>query len=346
MGIVSATSQKLFDRRSMVRCFRILDSMGNIIVAVLGAPEYSANLGKKSTSSDITLYDLKKGEEIVTLVEPTKYPERLAPLFFAVSEASMAIIVVDELNASFGECVLMLQCSGVKSGYIILRNYLTREKVEPIIKGTVLERFEFVLDDPALLREALLNKAAQEEVSAGSLSFGTVPVDHAFNVKGVGTVALGVVVNGIIQKHEDMRVLPGNMTAQIRSIQKHDDDFESASRGDRVGLALRNVEVEDVERGVVLTSDPSIKSSTSIKARVSLVNYWPSPLKSGMVLHLGHWMQFIICRVESVSDDGDWHQPILSLALEKELIHISGDQAVLTYLEGGRLRVVGTVRMP
>jgi selenocysteine-specific translation elongation factor len=202
------------------------------------------------------------------------------------------------------------------------------------------------LDDPALLREALLNKAAQKEVSAGSLSFGTVPVDHAFNVKGVGTVALGVVVNGIIQKHEDMRVLPGNMTAQIRSIQKHDDDFESASRGDRVGLALRNVEVEDVERGVVLTSDPSIKSSTSIKARVSLVNYWPSPLKSGMVLHLGHWMQFIICRVESVSDDGDWHQPILSLALEKELMHISGDQAVLTYLEGGRLRVVGTVRMP
>jgi selenocysteine-specific translation elongation factor len=143
-----------------------------------------------------------------------------------------------------------------------------------------------------------------------------------------------------------MRVLPGNMTAQIRSIQEHDDDFESASRGDRVGLALRNVEVEDVERGVVLTSDRSIKSSTSIKACVSLVNYWPSPLKSGMVLHLGHWMQFVICRVESVSGDGDWHQPILSLALEKELIHISGDQAVLTYLEGGRLRVVGTVRMP
>jgi selenocysteine-specific translation elongation factor len=233
----------------MVRCFRILDSMGNIIVAVLGAPEYSFNLGKKSTSSDITLYDLKKGEEIVTLVEPTKYPEKLAPLFFAVSEASVAIIIVDELNASFGECVLMLQCSDVKSGYIILRNYLTRERVEPIIKGTILERFEFISDDPALLREALLKKAAQKEVSAGFLSFGTVPVDHAFNVKGVGTVVLGVVVNGIIQKHEDMRVLPGNMTAQIRSIQKHDDDFGSASRGDRVGLALRNVEVEDVERG-------------------------------------------------------------------------------------------------
>ena len=320
--------------------------MGNIIVAVLGAPEYSVNLGKKSTSSDINLYDLKKGEDIVTLIEPTRYPERLAPLFFTVSEANMAIIVVDELNSPFGECVLMLQCSGVKSGYIILRNYLTREKVEPIIKGTVLEKFEFIVDDPTLLREALLKKASEKEVSSDSASFGTVPVDHAFNVKGVGTVVLGVVVNGAIKRHEDMRVLPGNSTAQIRSIQKHDDDFESASSGDRVGLALRNVEVEDVERGAVLTSDPSIKSSTSIKARASLINYWPSPLKNGMVLHLGHWMQFILCKVESVSDDGDWHRPILYLVLEKELIHVSGDQAVLMYLEGGKLRVVGTVKLP
>jgi selenocysteine-specific translation elongation factor len=319
--------------------------MGNIIVAVLGAPEYSTNLGKKSTSSDITLYDLKKGEEIVTFVEPTRYPERLAPLFFTVSEASMAIIVVDELNASFGECVLMLQCSGVTSGYIILRNYLTREKIEPIIKGTVLEKFEFAVDNPVLLREAFLKKASEREAFSDSLSSGTVPVDHAFNVKGVGTVVLGVVVNGIIEKHEDMRVLPGNKIAQIRSIQKHDDDFESASKGERVGLALRNVEVEDVERGVVLTTDPLIKSSTSITARATLVNYWPSPLESGMVLHLGHWMQFIICKVESVSDDGNWHQPTLSLVLEKELIHHPGDQAVMMYLDGGKLRVVGTIRI-
>ena len=319
--------------------------MGNIIVAVLGASEYSTNLGKKSTSSDITLYDLKKGEDIVTFVEPTRYPERLAPLFFTVSEASMAIIVVDELNASFGECVLMLQCSGVTSGYIILRNYLTREKVEPIIKGTVLEKFEFAVDNPVLLREAFLKKASEKEVFSDSVSSGTVPVDHAFNVKGVGTVVLGVVVNGIIEKHEDMRVLPGNKIAQIRSVQKHDDDFESASKGDRVGLALRNVEVEDVERGAVLTTDPLIKSSTSITARASLVNYWSSPLKSGMVLHLGHWMQFIICKVESVSDDGDWHQPTLSLTLEKELIHHPGDQVVMMYLDGGKLRVVGTIKI-
>jgi selenocysteine-specific translation elongation factor len=97
--------------------------MGNITVAVLGALGYGNNLGKKGTSTDITLYNLKKGEDTVTFIEPTRYPERLAPLFLAVSLAKKAIVVVDEINATFGECLVMLQCADIKSGYIILRNF-------------------------------------------------------------------------------------------------------------------------------------------------------------------------------------------------------------------------------
>ena len=53
--------------------------MGNLVVAVLGAVGYANSLGKKGTDTDITLYDLKKGEDTVTFIEPTRYPERLAP---------------------------------------------------------------------------------------------------------------------------------------------------------------------------------------------------------------------------------------------------------------------------
>jgi hypothetical protein len=35
--------------------------MGNLMVAVLGTPGYGSVLGKKGTSTDITLYNLKKG---------------------------------------------------------------------------------------------------------------------------------------------------------------------------------------------------------------------------------------------------------------------------------------------
>src|SRR5512136_2519241 len=135
--------------------------MANLNVAVLGAQDYSKDLGKKGTTSDLTFYNLKKGENTVTLIEPTRYPERLAPLFYAVSLAKKAIIIVDQINPAFGETVIMLDCIGPKSGLVILRNYISREQIAPLIKGTVVDDYEFVEDDKNAIRERLLEEAAR-----------------------------------------------------------------------------------------------------------------------------------------------------------------------------------------
>ena len=321
--------------------------MGNITVAVIGALGYSASLGKKGTSTDITFYNIKKGEDTVTLIEPERYPERLAPLFFAVSLSKEAIVVVDQIDATFGECLVMLQCANITKGYFILRNYIPKEKVEPLIKGTSLEKYDFLSDDSTALREKLLLEAANQkptETPSGAAS-GTVPVDHAFNVKGVGVVILGVVTSGIIQKHASLNVFPGGKTAQVRSIQKHDDEFDVAGEGDRVGLALKNIEVEDLDRGAVLTNDPSIKTASKLETHASLVKYWQMPIKQGMVMHVGHWTQFVTAKVEAVSEGADLKKPVLTLTFEKPITYRPNDKAVLMYLEGAKLRVAGTVAL-
>ena len=193
----------------------------------------------------------------------------------------------------------MLQCSDIKSGYFVLRNYIPKEKIEPLIKGTSLENFEFVTTTQTMLREKLLAEAAQIKPVEACKQVGTVPVDHAFNVKGVGVVILGIVVYGTVEKHATLKVLPAPKSAQVRSIQKHDDEFETAGEGDRVGFALKNVEVEDVDRGVVLTNDPAIKTANKLQTTASLVKYWQTPIKAGMVMHVGHWTQFITAKVEA-----------------------------------------------
>jgi selenocysteine-specific translation elongation factor len=164
-------------------------------------------------------------------------------------------------------------------------------------------------------------------------------------VKGVGTVVLGVVVSGSIAKHNTMRALPSSKTAQVRSIQKHDEDFDTATEGDRVGLALKNVDVTDVERGVILTTDPAVKTSKVLNVQASLVKYWQTPLKVGMVMHVGHWMQFLNGKVEGASEGGDFRKPTVKITLEKDLVFRSGDKAVLMYLEGGKLRVARTLSL-
>jgi selenocysteine-specific translation elongation factor len=320
--------------------------MGNLNVAVRGPSGYAKDLGKKGTESDITFYNLKKGDDTVTIIEPTRYPERLAPLFYAASMADAVLIVVSEITPTFGEWVLMLNEVGVEQGYIVLENYVTPGEVAPLLRGTVLEHYEFVDADPIALRDRLLREAsARASTPPATGAVGTIPIDHHFNVRGIGTVILGGVVRGGIRKHDSLKVYPGEKTITVRSIQKHDDDFDWAAEGDRVGLALKNIESDDLDRGFVLSDDPALQARSTLEARATLVRYWPAPLTAGTVLHLGHWMQFIPARVEAVRDDGDWRQPTLTLALEKDLVYLPGDTAVLHYLEGGKLRIAGHIEL-
>ncbi len=319
--------------------------MANLNVAVLGAPDYSKDLGKKGTASDLTFYNLKKGETTVTFIEPTRFPERLAPLYYAVSMAQKALLIVDQINPAFGEIVIMLDCIGLKEGIVILKNYISREQIAPLIRGTVVDGYEFIEEDKNLLRERLLEDAAKV-VSPQDAATGTLPVDHFFNVRGIGTVVLGSLAEGSLKKHDVLMVLPGEKTAQVRSIQKHDQDFDTAGVGERTGIALKGIEVEDLDRGTILTNDKTIKQVSALQAKAKLVKYWPAPLKEGMVLHIGHWMQQVPARVEAATSEEDWHEMDLKLKLDKMLVYRPGTRAVLTYPEGGKLRVVGTIQLP
>lgn len=320
--------------------------MPNLTVAVIAPNDYAKDLGKKGTVSDLTFYNLKKGTDTVTFVEPTRYPEKLSSLFFALSMADTVLLVVSEINAQFGECVLELQSVGLKRGRLILKNYITAEQIAPLIQGTVLQHYPVVAEDFITLREDFLEEAVKHPKKAGSATAGSVPVDHHFNVRGVGVVVLGCVAQGTIKKHDTLTLFPVKKTVQVRSIQKHDDEADSAIAGDRVGLALKNIEAEDLDRGYVVSSDSSLKVASSLTAKAALVKYWPEPLKEGMVIHVGHWMQFIPSRIIKVVAENDWRMPELTIAFDKELVYPPGATAVLHYLEGGKLRIVGSLKLP
>lgn len=322
--------------------------MPNLTVAVLAPNGYAKEIGKKGTSTDITFYNLKKGHDTVTLLEPTRYPDRLAPLFYVMSMADEALVVVSEITPMFAEWVLMLDCAGVSAGTVILKNYIQPNEIAPLIKGTVLENYTITdkEDFITLSAELIAKAAAQPEIEPKDGAVGSVPIDHHFNVKGIGTVILGCVVDGWIKKHDKVRVEPTTKTAQIRSVQKHDDDSTFGYMGDRVGCALKDIEAEDLDRGFVLTTDPSVKSSVTVTGKVELVKYWPAPLKEQMVVSIGHWMQFLAARVTVVENGADWHTPTLTLELETPIVYKPGDKAVLHYLDGGKLRIMGTILLP
>ena len=320
--------------------------MGNLNVVVAGSKNFAGDVGKKGTVTDMTFYELKKGTDSITLIEPSKYPEKLSSLFYSVAMAEYAILVVEQIDSFLGETIVMIDSLGIDKGWIVLRNYIQPEQLKPLIAGTTLENYEPLEDDAIKTREMLLALATSVKKEAGAGTCGSCPVDSHFNVKGVGTVVLGSVIDGFFKKHDKMKVLPINREVILKSIQKHDIDADDGIKGDHVGLALRGIESDELDRGYVVTTDPSVKMTKKVTGKAQLIKFWRNPIKEGMVMHVGHWMQMVPCRVVSSADDGDFHTPTLEIEIENDIIHRPGDKAMLMYLEGGKLRVVGSIVLP
>ncbi|MCQ2086334.1 MAG: translation elongation factor 1 alpha-related protein [archaeon] len=319
--------------------------MGNINVVVAGSNGYANSIGKRGTVTDITFFELKRGIDSVTLIEPTKYPEKLSSLFYATSMAKYAILVIEKIDSMLGEIIVMIDSSEIGEGCIILKNYIQPEQIKPLLAGTLLEKYEFLDDDPIKIREMLLGIAHSVKEVIGDETCGSCSVDSHFNVKGVGTVILGPVVDGYFKIHDKMQVYPIKKKVILKSIQKHDVDADSCVIGDHVGLALRGIESDELDRGYVITTDQSIKMTKRVRAEATLVKFWPSKIKDGMVMHVGHWMQMVSCHVISSIDNGDFRFPVLDVEFGGEIIHKPNDKAIMMYLEGGKLRIVGTMTL-
>lgn len=300
--------------------------MSNLNIAVIG--RYGRKLGKEGTKSDITFYNIKRGEATVTIVEASRYPEKISSLFYAISMADYVIFNVEEIDKYFGEALIAIDEIGIKEGWII-RNE-REEEIKRIISSVGTE-YKFLDDSPADIREMLIEMAERKE--AEEEERGSVSVDHFFNVKGIGTVILGTVIYGSVKKHQDMKILPSEKSVHIRSIQKHDDDFEVANRGDRVGIALKNIDVDEIERGDIITNEEWIVSD-SLEVKINRNKYYGDAFKDGMVVHVGNHMQFIPARLMMNEET--------TLKMEKPLVFKQNEKFLLTYLDAKKNRVMGT----
>ncbi len=229
-------------------------------IFVYNSPEFLRAVSKKGTESDITIHHRKDGDTITTFLEPSRFPEKLSSLTDTVYVADIAIINGDQINREFGEVILALDLMQKKEGYVILADENRKEQVSQILKGTAAESYRFFSGNPMELMEMINSTDVQRESSENTV----VIIDHFFKVKSVGTVALGFVVEGTLKKHQKLFLSDRDKEVQIRSIQMHDEDQEQAPVGSRVGLALKNVDADELERGMYLSSE-KIAMSDSLK---------------------------------------------------------------------------------
>ncbi|MBN2251229.1 MAG: hypothetical protein JW724_04055 [Candidatus Altiarchaeota archaeon] len=245
---------------------------GNVS-AVIGG-DLARSLGRKGTVSDVTLYNHKMEDTVLAFVEPSSYPEKIQSLLTSLEMCDQAVLKVSKIDAVFAETLVALDALDVRKGFLVLGAGVSPGDISSLISGTVASDYPVAEEQVVPLRE----KMAQ--LRPGTEGDTVVQVDHSFSVKGVGTVALGSVKKGVVRRHDELTVYPSGLTAHVRSVQVHDVDVGEASCGLRVGIALKNLKPEEVQRGSILSSG-KVPVSDSLKVKAALSRYSSRNLSAG-----------------------------------------------------------------
>jgi elongation factor Tu len=97
-----------------------------------------------------------------------------------------------------------------------------------------------------------------------------MPVEDVFSISGRGTVVTGKVERGVLRPGEEVEIVGLRPTIKTvaTSIEMFRKILDEALPGDNIGVLLRGVGKDDVERGQVLAKPGSIKPHTKFKAEV------------------------------------------------------------------------------
>src|SRR3989339_124023 len=144
----------------------------------------------------------------------------------------------------------------------------------PIIRGSALKALDATsVDDAAAkpiveLLDAVDNYVPEPERDLDKPF--SMAIEDVFSIEGRGTVATGRISRGIIKANDEVEIVgirPTQKTIAV-SVEMFQKSLDQGQAGDNVGILLRGLKKEDVERGQVICKPGSISPHTEFEAEV------------------------------------------------------------------------------
>lgn len=101
-----------------------------------------------------------------------------------------------------------------------------------------------------------------------------MPVEDVFSIKGRGTVVTGKIERGVIKVNEEIEIVGIRDTQKsvVTGVEMFRRTLDQGQAGDNVGLLLRGIERDQVERGQVLVKAGSVKPHTEFEAEAYILS--------------------------------------------------------------------------
>jgi elongation factor Tu len=154
----------------------------------------------------------------------------------------------------------------------LLTSYKYPGETTPITKGSALAAVEGRDDEIGKNSIIELMKTVDEFIPQPTRDVDKpflMPVEDVFSISGRGTVATGRIESGVIKTGEEVEIVGVTETKKsvCTGVEMFRKLLDSGEAGDNVGILLRGVERDDIQRGQVLCKTGSITPHTKFEAQ-------------------------------------------------------------------------------
>jgi elongation factor Tu len=157
----------------------------------------------------------------------------------------------------------------------LLTKYHYKGDEVPIIKGSALKALEGDAANEKAVTELMdaLDSYIPDPVREIEKPF-LMAVEDVFSIKGRGTVATGRIERGQVKVNDEVEIVGIHPTKKVvvTGVEMFKKQLDSGMAGDNVGLLLRGIEREDIERGQVVVKPGSITPHTEFDAEVYILS--------------------------------------------------------------------------
>jgi len=160
----------------------------------------------------------------------------------------------------------------------LLKKYEFPGDTTPVIRGSALKALSVKSADdpdakPILDLVKALDEFIPEPVRDISKPF-LMPIEDVFSIEGRGTVVTGRAERGVVKLNEEVEVIGLRPTAKtvVTGIEMFNKLLDEGRAGDNVGVLLRGLKKEDVERGQVVAKPGSVTPHTEFDTEVYVLS--------------------------------------------------------------------------
>lgn len=144
----------------------------------------------------------------------------------------------------------------------------------PIIRGSALKALEGDAEAEKQIEELMktIDEYVPDPVRDLDKPF-LMPVEDVFSIKGRGTVVTGRIDRGVVKVNDAVEIvgLKASTSTVVTGVEMFKKLLDEGQAGDNVGLLLRGIEKDDVERGQVIAKPGSITPHTDFEAEVYIL---------------------------------------------------------------------------